>query len=255
MSLKLDANEIKNFIESFGCKMIGQYKSVNHSFEILCNCNTKYTTNFKSFKKSKYKSCKKCIMDNTKSQLAFNIYKIKQSIEKFDCKLLSFQYENAYTPLKLQCKCGEQWITNWRAFNKSKYKSCKICSAKLQGKQISGNKSYLYGLKGKLNPNFTNEQRNALAKKFRSPEYIEMRQKVLHRDKCTCAKCYFTAKFKIERRKLNIHHLFSKEQYPQWFYKISNLITLCSKCHKNFHKTFGYRNNKPSQMKIYLERV
>lgn len=193
-------------------------------------------------------------MNDVKKQLSFNINKIRKSIKKLGCELLSDQYINAYTKLTIKCKCGEQWVTNWRSFNKSKYKSCGICSAKLQGERISGKNCYLYGKKGKLNPNFTNEQRNALAKKFRSPEYIESRQKVLLRDNSTCKKCNWQAKFKTDKRTLNIHHLFSKEQYPQWFYRISNLITLCGECHKNFHKTFGYRNNKPSQMKIYLNR-
>lgn len=254
MSLKTDVNEIKKFVESFGCKILSEYKSANLPLQISCKCGNIRKTNFTNFKYAKHKICKQCSVEERAKLRRFSFEYVKQFIENFNCKLLSNTYSDANTPLQIQCKCGEIWNCDFHTFKNSKHKACKICSALEGGKKLKGPNNPQYGKKGKLNPNFSNEKRNALAKKFRSPEYIEMREKVLHRDKCTCAKCNFIAKFKNDKGSLNIHHLFSKEQYPQWFYRISNLITLCGDCHKNFHKTFGYRNNKPSQMKIYLNR-
>jgi hypothetical protein len=193
MALKTNVNEIKKFIESHGCKMLSEYKSANLPLQISCKCGNIRKTSYTNFRFAKHKICKQCSAKEGVKKRKFTFEHVKQSIENTGCKLLSNSYSDANTPLKIQCKCGEIWNVDFHVFARSKHKACKICSAKEGGKLLLGRVS---PIKGKLNPYFTNEQRNALAKKFKSPEYIEMREKVLHRDKCTCAKCNFTAKFK-----------------------------------------------------------
>lgn len=251
MSQRTDVLKVKEFIESYGCKMLSEYVSANLPIQISCKCGNIRTTSYTNFRFAKHKICKQCSVEKRAEIRRFSFDHVKTFIESTGCKLLSNTYSDANTLLELQCRCGEKWNVDFHTFKRSKHKACKICTS-LEGGKLRIGKP---GKKGKLNPNFSNEKRNALQKKFRSPEYIAMRETILNRDKYTCAKCGFIAKFKTEKGSLNIHHLFSKEKYPKWFYKKLNLMTLCSKCHKNFHKSFGYRDNKPKQMKIYLERA
>lgn len=50
---------------------------------------------------------------------------------------------------------------------------------------------------------------------------------------------------------VNAHHLYSWKSYPLLRFDIDNGITLCKKCHINFHKKFGYGNNTKEQFIEY----
>lgn len=39
---------------------------------------------------------------------------------------------------------------------------------------------------------------------------------------------------------LHSHHIFPRNKYPQYVNSALNGITLCSRCHKSFHKKYGY---------------
>lgn len=255
-NVKKNPEEIKAFIESYGCKMLSEYKSANAELEISCNCGAVRKTNFTNFKYSKNKICSLCAKKQTAQKRKFSFNAVKEFVEKTRCKLLSTEYKNANTPMLLQCRCGNKWNVDFNIFKRSKHKACKVCSAAEGGKLLSGENSNFFGKNGKLNANFNNKaNKKKFAKKFRSPEYVTIREKILQRDNYTCKKCGFVAKFKKEKNSLNVHHLFNKAQYPKWFFKIFNLLTLCGECHVNFHKAFGFRNNTPKQMKIYLKET
>jgi len=58
------------------------------------------------------------------------------------------------------------------------------------------------------------------------------RKMVLERDNYTCQNCGKTNKETI----LQIHHIKPVKDYPNLFYTLNNVITLCVNCHKNIHK-------------------
>jgi transposase-like protein len=39
--------------------------------------------------------------------------------------------------------------------------------------------------------------------------------------------------------KLNAHHVWPFQRFPQWKYEVWNLVTLCKACHDGFHKAAG----------------
>ena len=252
MSQKTNALEVRTLIESYGCKMLSEYKSANERLLISCKCGNVRETSFANFKMARHKICKQCSVGERAQKRRFGIEHVKQFFVQHGCELLNDKYKNANQVLSIKCKCGEIWNADFHTFKRSKHKACKICSSAAGGKLIAGEKNSQFGLRGKLNPNFNSKKRNIYAREMLSPKFLITRQQVLERDNNTCKKCGFNAKFKTEKRSLNIHHLFNKMEYPQWFYRVSNLITLCGNCHKSFHKFFGFRNNNPSQMKIYL---
>jgi hypothetical protein len=52
---------------------------------------------------------------------------------------------------------------------------------------------------------------------------------VKQRDGYRCRLCH-------SPKQIEAHHLFGKQRFPKLEYNISNLITLCKKCHTRFHR-------------------
>lgn len=63
----------------------------------------------------------------------------------------------------------------------------------------------------------------------------------------TCDKC------NIRGGTLNAHHLNSWKHFPEQRFDIANLVTLCNKCHKSFHKQFGNGKKMPNTLAQYIE--
>ena len=96
-----------------------------------------------------------------------------------------------------------------------------------------GEKSYLW--KGGITPENLKIRHNI--------EYRLWREAVFARDNWTCQIC--------ERRgsqKLNAHHINNFSTHIDLRFAIDNGITLCEKCHKEFHKKYGYKNNTMEQL-------
>lgn len=66
-------------------------------------------------------------------------------------------------------------------------------------------------------------------------DWLPFRENILKNDCNNCWKCggNFNAK------NLEVHHLTSKRKYPEFEYDETNCVTLCKKCHKEFHKIYG----------------
>ena len=89
----------------------------------------------------------------------------------------------------------------------------------------------------------------------RTPEYkrirasIEFRlwrEAVFERDNWICQKC------NQRGGKLHPHHIYNFTQYPKLRFNVDNGITLCVKCHIEFHKIYGFKNNTIKQIKEFI---
>ncbi len=87
----------------------------------------------------------------------------------------------------------------------------------------------------------------------KSPGVCKWRKMVLSRDNYECQKCF-------SRKKLNAHHIFSymdihPAQYAPLEYRsnINNGVALCSNCHKEFHRQYGWGGNTYDQLVEFLE--
>lgn len=68
----------------------------------------------------------------------------------------------------------------------------------------------------------------------------------MERDNFTCQKC------EIIGGKLQVHHINNFADFEELRTSISNGITFCKNCHKEFHKKYGVKNNTKGQLEEFL---
>ena len=104
--------------------------------------------------------------------------------------------------------------------------------------------------RGSNNPMWNNdlsdEEREKQREGRRSPEDYFFRTHVLQRDNYTCQKCG------AHDATLNAHHILNYKDNPELRYDVNNGITLCTNCHIQFHRQYGYRNNTAEQLLEYV---
>jgi len=82
-------------------------------------------------------------------------------------------------------------------------------------------------------------------------KYYNWRRRVYARDNWICQKC----EVKNGNGKaiiLHSHHIKNFADYPELQFKTNNGITFCKKCHEEFHKIYGIKNNNEKQIKEFL---
>ena len=77
-------------------------------------------------------------------------------------------------------------------------------------------------------------------------EYKLWRGAVFAKDNWTCQKC------RKKGGKLVSHHLHNFADFPKLRTSIENGITLCKKCHIEFHRIYGLKNNTKEELKEFL---
>ena len=74
------------------------------------------------------------------------------------------------------------------------------------------------------------------------------RMAVFQRDNFTCQKCGQRG------GRLNAHHIYNWSQNKELRECIENGITLCEKCHIEFHKKYGFNDNNLEQLVEFLNK-
>jgi len=115
-----------------------------------------------------------------------------------------------------------------------------------------GEKNGMYGSHriGKLNPNYNEFKTDEEREYGRLLEgYTPWRNNVYKKDKYTCQCCGDN-----KGGNLNAHHLDGYNWCKEKRTDINNGVTLCEKCHKEFHNIYGSRNNTTQQFKDYNDK-
>jgi len=72
------------------------------------------------------------------------------------------------------------------------------------------------------------------------------RKSCFERDNFTCKKCGQSG------GELRVHHINNFADFPEIRLSLDNGITLCNKCHKEFHHKYGVKNNTQEQLNEFL---
>jgi hypothetical protein len=83
---------------------------------------------------------------------------------------------------------------------------------------------------------------------FRGKEHAEWSLNVRRRDGFTCQKCG-----KHSRKGMHAHHIESYNTALDLRYDINNGITLCERCHREFHAIYGKGYNTREQLDEWME--
>ena len=127
---RLDYNYVKSYIESFGYELLST-KYINNRTKLRIKCNKKHTfeVNFNNFKNGS--RCPYCNGSNVK--LTYN--EVKEYIESFGYKLLSRNYENNHSKLKIMCDKGHIYETTFKIFKRGF--RCPICNSSRGEQEVS----------------------------------------------------------------------------------------------------------------------
>lgn len=77
-------------------------------------------------------------------------------------------------------------------------------------------------------------------------EYRLWREAVFARDNFTCQKCF------QKGNELHPHHIMNFSTFLSLRFAIDNGITLCKKCHIEFHKRYNKNNNTKEQLEEFI---
>ena len=233
---KWDFDMVKEFIEGEegnGCKLLStEYVDNKTKLRVQCACGEVFEVRFNEFKDSKQRQCRKC-----SGRLDWDFDMVKEFIEGEEgngCKLLSTEYTCSRSKLKIQCACGEVFVKEFGNFKNSNQRQCNKCAID----KISGKNNYRY------NPNITDEERFNCRK---SPKYDKWRKDVYDRDNYTCQCCGSK-----KSGSFNAHHLNGHNWNEKYRTSKLNGVTLCKKCHDEFHSIYGYGNNTIIQFRDFI---
>lgn len=80
-----------------------------------------------------------------------------------------------------------------------------------------------------------------------SPTHEELSRKAMARDNYVCRACG------TRGGDLAAHHILAWKTHEARRYDLSNLVTLCRGCHKEFHTRYGYSGFSPEDFNEFLE--
>ncbi len=98
---------------------------------------------------------------------------------------------------------------------------------------LLGKKNGMYGKIGELNPRWNGGHSPERQSKYARAAWKELAKCILRRDSFHCRKCGVANRV---GNKLVVHHKRQWSKYPEYRFVVSNLITVCEKCHKEIHK-------------------
>lgn len=131
MGKKLTLEEIKQYIEidsNSGCKLLSKiYEGSKKKLDIQCKCGETFQISLEKFKYQNKRQCNKC-----SGIVKWDIDSVRSYIEEnSDCKLLSDEYINYDSKLKLLCLCGDEFHVSFDKFKHGQI-VCNKCSKKKQ---------------------------------------------------------------------------------------------------------------------------
>lgn len=195
-------------------------------------------------------NCKKC-----KKEFKTSPYKIKKGLGKF-CSIKCFNLNRMGTKRKLFSEEHRKKLSQAgknKIFTNEHKKHLSEAGKKKPNMSWLG-KKHTEEQKRKISDAQKKEKHwnwkggiTPLNNKLRTSLEIKLwRKSNMERDEFTCQKC------KDIGGKLQVHHINNFADFPELRTSIENGITFCIKCHQEFHKKYGKKNNTREQLQEFL---
>lgn len=278
---KTSYDDVKKFVEENDCELISkEYKGAHYKLKIKCKCDNEFEVSFSNFKHGNKRTCNECSVFKLEKKICpickkefrprnfKTIYcckkcKTKSQEDKVfykcdycgkECSVKKSQYKKAekhfcdkncfdlfqLDRIEYKCDyCGKINSYTKTEFGKYKKHFCdNVCSGKF--KEGINNYFHKHVLRGEkhpsFNPNLSEEQR---LKRANTIGYSFFRLTVMRENDNRCVCC---------NRKANIvHHLNGFDWDIENRVNPTNGVALCERCHKEFHKIYGYGKNTVEQ--------
>jgi hypothetical protein len=234
---KLNFDEInKVFIDNDFTLIDTEYLGVTAPMKCYCNKHPEHIQYIRVNTLKKGHGCPYCYGNQ---RLTYDF--VKEKFNEIGLELLEDEYVNSQTKMKYNCKKHNDEIQQTTYGEISKGHGCYHCGIEKR----SGENAWNY------NPN---KEDDARLRERQYVEYYEWRRKVYERDKYTCQCCGINSGHG-KTVNLNAHHLDNYIEFPDLAIEVSNAITLCENCHKDFHKMYGIKYNTREQFEEYMEGI
>jgi hypothetical protein len=223
---RADFETIKSEFLKKGLTVLDEnYINAHTRLTVLCSRGHESKVSWNEFTNGR--TCKLC-----SRTLKPTIEHVREQFKKRGYTLLSTEYVNSSTKLDFICDKQHVYQIDWEHFSRGH--GCGIC-------RIENLKSGIGH--PRWDPNKTHEER-VKGRKF--PALTVWRKQVFQRDNFTCKSCGTVG------GKLNAHHLDSWNKFPDRRFDVDNGVTLCSRCHRQFHSEFGQGDNTKEQFDMWL---
>jgi hypothetical protein len=185
----------------------------------LCGCEKRLTLSNLRIGHGLY--CKDCGYKNGSLKRKHNYSYIKSYFEMQQCRLISVKYHGSHEKLRYVARCGHENVVNFHKFkNGGQGRVCKTCAQRGKGKAFEADISDFPTLG---EPDFHT--------------FSTWRLNVLERDNYVCIIC------NKQEENVSTHHMSGYNWDELNRFNIHNGVTLCIKCHNNYHKNYGYGMN------------
>lgn len=196
-----------------------------------CDCGSFKIVNSTTLKNGQSKSCgcrHKEITKNNLQSLKFGKLTVLED---------TGTTKNRNIIWKCRCDCGNTHYVKGGDLTSGYTLSCGCHKNKLASER-----------RGNKHPNYIDlpEEDRLKRKRNYTLGYKTWKTKVHKRDNNQCIVCK-------SNKKLRAHHIYNWVDYPELRILVSNGITLCIKCHNNFHRIYGKRFNNPIQLSEFLK--
>ncbi|MGI8383187.1 helix-turn-helix domain-containing protein [Robertmurraya sp. P23] len=191
-----------------------------------CECSNTITIPLVKLKSNQYRSCgKKCRM--WLKDIVGNKYGLLTVIKELNKK-------NKQRYFLCRCECNEVREKSYYKLISGRTKYCSYGCVLKRGERHHAWKSYIPLEEREKGRNYW--------------EYEQWQKKVKIRDKFTCQ----NTNCRQVGGNLQSHHLNSYDWYNEGRTDLTNGVTLCKKCHTDFHRIYGYGMNTKDQYYEWL---
>jgi hypothetical protein len=231
---KLTIEELRKKFADVGWELLEhEPRGVEVSYNAKCSCGNVTKKCPKELKKKP--GCVMCRNRKLAINARIGIVECRRIFEQNGFILLSTEYKSSKTPMEAVCSCGKTVKISLESVSKGS--KCRDCGYKY-GNFLRGpdNPSY--------NPDLTDEERKT---DRRMPAFKEWAYKVKERDGFKCVVCGCG-------KNLVSHHILPYSEYKLVRTSLNNGITMCKRCHTEFHGFYGYKDFDHIDLFTFLTR-